>query len=78
MNEQITDCGTQKCLRTKFHKMNIMRSGARLIKCSISSNLRQARCGHALSIHESRHSPLVAKKICGRKFENKNTEIQNN
>ena len=62
MNEQITDRGTQKRLHTKFHTMNIMRSGTLLIKYSISSNIRQARCGHALSIHESRHSPLIAKK----------------
>ena len=55
MNEQITDRGTQKRLHTKFHTMNIMRSGARLIKYSISSNIRQARCGHALSIHKSQH-----------------------
>ena len=78
MNEQITDRGTQKRLHTKFYTMNIMRSEARLIKYSISSNIRQTRCGHALSIHESRHSHPSCKKICGRKFENKNTEVQNN
>ena len=44
----------QKRLHTKFHMMNNMRSGARLIKCNISSIIRQARCGHTLSIHESR------------------------
>ena len=73
MNEQITDRGTQKRLHTKFHTMNIMKSGARLIKQSISRACRN----HALSIHKSRHSPPSCKKICGRKFENKNTEIQN-
>ena len=58
MNEQITDRGPQKRLHTKFHTMNIMRSGTLLIKYSISSNIRQARCGHALSIHESRQGQL--------------------
>ena len=59
MNEQITHRGTQKRLHTKFHTMNIMRSGARLIKYSISSNIRQARCGHALSIHKSRQEEVT-------------------
>ena len=70
----ITDRGTQKRLYTKFHTMNNMRSGARVIKQSISRACRN----HAFGIHESRHSPPSCKKICGRKFENKNTEIQNN
>ena len=74
MNEQITDRETQKRLHTKVHTMNIMRNGARPIKQSIS----RACCNHAFGIHESRHSPPSCKKICGRKFENKNTEIQNN
>ena len=51
MNEQITDRGTQKRLHTKVHTMNIMRSGARPIKQSIS----RACCNHAFGIHESRH-----------------------
>ena len=50
MNEQITDRGTQKRLHTKFHTMNIMRSGARLIKQSISRACRN----RAFAIHESR------------------------
>ena len=32
MNEQITDRGTQKRLHTKFHTMNIMRSGGKIDK----------------------------------------------
>ena len=66
MNEQITDRGTQKCLHTKFHTMNIMRSGAQLIKYDISSNIRQARCGHAFGIHESRQVYLIALIKVGR------------
>ena len=69
---QITDRGIQKRLHTKFHTMNIMRSEARVIKQSISRACRN----HAFGVHESRHSPLSCKKkICGRKVENKNTEI---
>ena len=37
---------------TKFHTMNIMRSGTRLIKHSISRAWRN----HAFGIHESRHN----------------------
>ena len=59
MNEQITDRGTQKRLHTKFHTMNNMRSGTRPIKQSINRACRN----HAFGIHESRHSPLVAKKF---------------
>ena len=47
---QITDRGTEKCLHKKFHTMNIMRSGARAIKQSISRACRN----HAFGIHESR------------------------
>ena len=54
MNKQITNRGTQKRLHTKFHTMNIMKSGARLIKQSISRACRN----HEFSIHESRHSKL--------------------
>ena len=50
MNEEITDRGTQKRFHTKFHTMNIMRSGARLIKQSISRACRN----NAVGIHESR------------------------
>ena len=46
----------------KFHAMNIMKSGARLIKQSISRACRN----HAFGIHESRHSPPICKKNCGR------------
>ena len=48
MNEQITDRGTQKRFHTKFHTMNIMRSGTRLIKQSISRACRN----HAFGIHD--------------------------
>ena len=48
----ITDRGTQKRLYTKFHTMNNMRSGARVIKQSISRACRN----HAFGIHESRQS----------------------
>ena len=51
MNKQITDRGTQKRLHTKFHMMNIIRSGARPIKPSISRACRN----HAFVIHESQH-----------------------
>ena len=56
---QITDRGTQKRLHTKFHTINIMKSESRVIKQSISRACRN----HAFGIHESRHSPLVAKKF---------------
>ena len=49
---QITDRGTQKRLHTKFHTMNIMRSGAGVIKQSI----RRACRNHAFGINESRHT----------------------
>ena len=39
MNEQITDRRTQKRLYTKFHTMNIMRSGGKIDKI-LSSNIR--------------------------------------
>ena len=72
---QITDRGTEKRLYTKFHTMDIMRSGARVLKQNISRACRN----HAFGIHESRHSPpSCKKKFCGLKFENKNTEIQQN
>ena len=74
MNEQITDRGTQKRFHTKFHTMNIMRSGARLIKQGISRACRK----YAFGIHESRHSPPSCKKICGRKIKIQKYKIINN
>ena len=51
----VTQNRDTETLHTKFHTMNIMRSGARPIKQSISRACRN----HAFGIHESRQGLVV-------------------